>query len=524
MPTSIPFRRRALATVVAAACSSAAGLSFAAANAGKVDFAVGDVTATSFDGNQRELGKGSSIKVGDTIETNSGRAWLRFSDGGYMSLQPGTEFRVDDYHFEGKEDGGEKGFFSLVRGGMRAITGYIGRTNRRNYRVNTPIATIGIRGTEYLAKLGDSLTLSCGVGVCVVTNEAGEVVLQAGETMYFKDQSSRGQRLTRPVVLPPNAPVQFAGGEFRDGDGSLSVIPDPVVTPEVIEEPEEIVFSKDVPLVEGENVGTYVGLSYGGDGAEFGSAGQDFDTLLITGESPDFVTATLDENLILQGASWNPTLLFDQRMAEPSSPEDTDTDGIIAWGRWTGGLATSDEIFTANDGELWKTDGNQSAHYYTGVPTPEEDMLNLAAQGVTAVYNLLGATTPTFGDDGVEGNDDFGDALAVAGALAADFGAGTVQASLVLDFQDHDLNIESGAMTIQSGAGGVFRKVGPLATSTVTAAPTYQTTLTGNFVGGAASRAGLAYGVFVNGYSINGVTTFIKGGQAQTITVGSPSP
>ncbi|MEQ8662219.1 MAG: FecR family protein, partial [Gammaproteobacteria bacterium] len=173
-PSAIPFRRRTLATFIACACGAVPLATSAAVRAGKVDFAVGDVTATGADGSVRGLAKGAAIRVGDTIETRAGRAWLRFTDGGYMSLQPGSEFRVDDYHFEDREDGQERSFFSLLKGGVRAITGLIGKSNRAGYRVTTPVATIGIRGTEYLAQLGDSLTVSCGEGVCVVTNEAGE--------------------------------------------------------------------------------------------------------------------------------------------------------------------------------------------------------------------------------------------------------------------------------------------------------------------------------------------------------------
>ena len=268
MSTSLPHRRRALATFVAASCGALAAQPAAAvaAKAGQIDFVVGEVTATGGDGARRALAKGAAIEVGDTIETNAGRAWLRFRDGGYMSLQPNTEFRVDDYRFEGESDAQEKSFFSLLKGGMRAVTGFIGQRNKDAYRVNTPVATIGIRGTEYLATLGDSLTVSCGEGVCVVTNEAGEVVLQAGQTVYMKDNQSRGERTTRKVVLPPNAPVQFTGGELRNRDGSLAVIPPADDTPEPPPPPPPPRPPEDpFELVEGENKGLFLALSYGGE-------------------------------------------------------------------------------------------------------------------------------------------------------------------------------------------------------------------------------------------------------------------
>ena len=448
MTVPIPFRRRTLATLVAAACGSVPAYAATSTNAGQVDYAFGDVTATDRDGHRRKMAKGAKIKVGDTIETHAGRAWLRFRDGGYMSLQPGTEFRVDDYRFEGEEDGNEKSFFSLIKGGMRAITGLIGKTNQRSYRVNTPVATIGIRGTEYLAQLGDSLTVSCGEGVCVVTNDAGEVVLHAGQTVYFKDQNTRGERVTRRVVLAPNPPVVFAGGEFRNPDGSLAAIIVPEEPPEVPEVPElpQFVFSDDVPLAEGQQSGLFMALSYGGDGSEFGNAGEQDDALVASGTSPDYVTAILNNNLEVEQASWNPDVERDGGAFTPTDFADTDTDGVIAWGRWTGGGGLVLGSVFADD-ELWVNDGNESVHYLVGVPTPETDLAHLKSLGALAVYNLIGATTPTFGDDGDQGNIDFGDIVSVSGALAANFADSTVTTSLALDFTDEDVTINSPGVT-----------------------------------------------------------------------------
>ena len=117
-------------------------------------------------GVQRPLGKGAEIGNGDTVRTGEGgRAQLRFTDGAMVSLQPQSEFRIDDYQYAGQTDGQEKGFFSLLKGGLRTITGWVGRTHRENYKVTTNVATIGIRGTEFLAGLNpQSSDLESGNG------------------------------------------------------------------------------------------------------------------------------------------------------------------------------------------------------------------------------------------------------------------------------------------------------------------------------------------------------------------------
>ena len=127
------FKPKHSGAVLMAALAAAFPLAGHAANAARVDFALGDVKALAPDGRSRPLAKGAEIATGETIDTGSGRAQVRFSDGAQVSLAPQTQFRIDDYRFSGQADGSEKGFFSLVKGAMRTITGLVGRTNRDNY-------------------------------------------------------------------------------------------------------------------------------------------------------------------------------------------------------------------------------------------------------------------------------------------------------------------------------------------------------------------------------------------------------
>lgn len=211
---------------------------------GRVEFAVGGVNALGQDGSTRSLTKGGEINNGDTIQTIDGRAQIRFSDGGYISLQPNTEFKVEDYSYSGKSDGSEKGFFSLVKGGLRAITGAIGHTNKQAYRVNTPVATIGIRGTEYLAQFNNArLLVKVGDGAVYLVNAAGDIVLYKGQVgeagdgskpQYSSEQPSVGS--AGPTGGTPQQTQQeqqnqqqqniFLAGELRTEDGSPCAVTD----------------------------------------------------------------------------------------------------------------------------------------------------------------------------------------------------------------------------------------------------------------------------------------------------------
>jgi len=193
-----------------------------AAGVAHLDFASGSVVAVAAGGGQRNVGKGAEIGSGESIVTgDGGRAQLRFSDGGMISLQPKTEFKVDDYRYSGKDDGEEKGFFSLIRGGMRVITGLIGRRNRDAYKVTTSVATIGIRGTEYTADFnpaGEELRVHTGEGAVEVCSGAGCVVLGAGESGIVGGRNAQPQRTEVRPQLPPAQPENTTLPVFSTSD------------------------------------------------------------------------------------------------------------------------------------------------------------------------------------------------------------------------------------------------------------------------------------------------------------------
>jgi len=209
-----------VALVAAFAMMGAASLGLAAP-AARVEFAVGNAEVISAGGQPRALQKGAPIEPGDTVATNAGRVQLRFSDGASVSLQPGSQFRVDEYRWDGKADGSERGFFSLLKGGLRTITGVVGRGNKRNYQVNTSVATIGIRGTEYkIAQFGDGIVGSVGEGAINVCNGAGCAPFTSGETFLVTNRQSEPALTDKQVDLPPVQPGDPAGGSFQTANDS----------------------------------------------------------------------------------------------------------------------------------------------------------------------------------------------------------------------------------------------------------------------------------------------------------------
>ena len=91
--------------------------------AGKIVYSYGQVEATSADGVIRPLVRGDVIESGESIRTINGRTQIRFTDGGFVALQPNTQYRLEDYNFEGTVDGSEKSFFN-TQWGAHFLTSY----------------------------------------------------------------------------------------------------------------------------------------------------------------------------------------------------------------------------------------------------------------------------------------------------------------------------------------------------------------------------------------------------------------
>jgi hypothetical protein len=122
-----------------------------AATVGQVEFAQGLVSAQQRGQTPRFLSKGDTLQDGDVINTGGkGFAVIVFPDGAKMTLRPNTTFAIDQYNTTA---GQESVVMRLLKGGLRAITGAIGKSKPESVRISTPTSTIGIRGTSFDARI-----------------------------------------------------------------------------------------------------------------------------------------------------------------------------------------------------------------------------------------------------------------------------------------------------------------------------------------------------------------------------------
>lgn len=180
------------------ACFMAASSAYAAV-AGHVQFVNGEVRITNPAGQTRIAQKGDAINEGDTLTSaQKASAQIKMQDGGFVAMRPDTQLKFDQFVFAGKEDGSEKSFFSLFKGGFRAVTGLIGRINKQNYKITTPAATIGIRGTDHETFL---ITPNSPLAQIAPTGAYNKV--NTGETSMTTDKGT--------IFVQPNQ-MGFAGG------------------------------------------------------------------------------------------------------------------------------------------------------------------------------------------------------------------------------------------------------------------------------------------------------------------------
>ncbi|MEN8168876.1 MAG: FecR family protein [Pseudomonadota bacterium] len=184
-------------------------LDVSAAVAGRMLFARGDVTLLRGEAPSQAARRGTVIEVGDKIQLGkSSSAQLRFTDGALVALHEDSLFSIDSHNFDQQNPKKSEQAAELLRGGLRVITGVIGKENPESVNYRTPVATIGIRGTVYevIYVPPEGLPGLPGVapghytmvlrGRVVIASKVGDLALGEGEIGYLADEKST------PVLRP----------------------------------------------------------------------------------------------------------------------------------------------------------------------------------------------------------------------------------------------------------------------------------------------------------------------------------
>ena len=378
------------------------------------------------------------VKSGDVVQTGpASLLQLRMDDGGLISLKASSRLDLQTYvaPLSGAQSGG-RAVLKLLKGGLRTLTGTIGSANRDEYELGTPVATIGIRGTDYsvlycnadCAQAPDGLHARVSRGAILIRNLSGdELLLRENEYAWIKDGSTAPSRgLEPPVEMsmvpspPPNLraapsrPIQIAvddkAGIYSPEEASSA--PDLDITGN---EPSD----RLRPSLENPNQ-PFAYVPDGDDG-----------TRSKLGFASDL---SIDGNNSLTGFNGEDGAYAIGSAQQRDVGFDPDTG--IRWGRWSGG----DALIAGEDVSLQ----DRSVAWIYGQPFDDAPALPLSG---SAEFTLSGNTSPT----DTAGNIGF---LGAAN-LTANFSEQTVFSSLSLGIGNSIWDASgSGTLSPESGLFG----------------------------------------------------------------------
>lgn len=215
----------------------------------------------------------NEVIVSDTL-INTGdnsAALLKFEDGQIVTMQANSTFRVREYRYDAKKVEDSSIIFSMLKGGMRFITGLIGQKRKQAFRLLTPNATLGIRGTEFMVAMVDnSLYSQVQTGKISMTNAAGMTILGSGQSAMVASSSTLASIVSAsaipagtfsgllsipldPSAIPAPAPVSVPVPAPVPAPVPVPV-PEPPVSTNAIEPPAPVV-SIEEPAVKHETGG-----------------------------------------------------------------------------------------------------------------------------------------------------------------------------------------------------------------------------------------------------------------------------
>ena len=137
---------------------------------GEVTLVIGRAFLSSGNLDAERLRIGDFIREGDLVRTESnGHVHIRFVDEAVLSVRPRSELQVLAYRFDQEKPENSLVKLNLIEGTARTVSGEAAKTARDRFRFNTPIAAIGVRGTDFVVSAtSNSLKALVNDGAIVV--------------------------------------------------------------------------------------------------------------------------------------------------------------------------------------------------------------------------------------------------------------------------------------------------------------------------------------------------------------------
>lgn len=237
---------------------------------GEVMFVSGRAERIRQDGAGNPVAKGMQLLEGDRIKTQpDSHVYVRLRDGGLLVVRPASELHVDLWRYDPAQPKDSKIKYTLDNGVARHVSGRAAKAARESFRFNTPMAAIGVRGTDFTVLADPGVTRVSVQSGGVIMNSLGNgckaealgpcegpsavelfaaakdklLQLRMGERrVELIDDSSASPDKSRPAAgAEPTASRPLQGGDLSLADARAPELvagkPDPVVVP--VPEPPE---------------------------------------------------------------------------------------------------------------------------------------------------------------------------------------------------------------------------------------------------------------------------------------------
>jgi len=185
---------------------------------GETGIVLGRAYVHRADGSSERLRRGDEIRVLDRITTESnGHAHIHFLDDALVSVRPNSVLEIVRYDYDAERPQDSAVKFSLREGVTRAISGDAASSARERFRLNTPIAAIGVRGTDFVVSADDATTRAKVYEGAIILAPFSALCSQdalgpcVANAMELDDQSLQMLALDASGPLPQVLPVNNLG-------------------------------------------------------------------------------------------------------------------------------------------------------------------------------------------------------------------------------------------------------------------------------------------------------------------------
>lgn len=194
--------------------------------AGQVVFVSGPAELIAPDGKKQALASGTAVRQGDQIATgDNAYVHVRMIDNAFVAVRPQSRLVVELYEYDAAAPAASRIKLQLHNGNARTVSGKGGEAAKHNYRFNTPMAAIGLRGTDYtVLSTNDATRVSVSRGAVAVTPlgegcSSGSLgpcatgatrELNAGLSHAYMEVSARNRT---PVLVRPEQDPQGGAGQ-----------------------------------------------------------------------------------------------------------------------------------------------------------------------------------------------------------------------------------------------------------------------------------------------------------------------